>query len=95
MSKSHLTAAEMYKLTKYIETRKESFPSWKQAIHASSAEMGREVSRSNIETAANSCGVSLDALVEPASDEHPFAKMMARVRDLERRVTELESFIRS
>jgi hypothetical protein len=93
VKKSYLTSAEMYLLTKFVESAKKPFSDWKQAIREMSAKMNRDVSRANIETAANNCGVDINNLVEMDRTTHPFANMMAQVHELRNRVQELEKLV--
>jgi len=90
-----LTSGELYRLARFIETCNKPFDGWKHIEKEASVAMDRPITRSNIETAAGNCGVELDSLVNVSETNSPFTNMMACVRDLERRVNELEKLVGS
>ena len=91
--KNYLNSAEMYRLTKCVESAKGPFESWRHAIRVFAAEMNREVTRANIETAAGNCGIDVSDLVRVDRNSHPFTNMMAQLNELRTRVEELERLI--
>ena len=90
MGKNYLRSQEMYQLTQYVDSAEKPFDDWRHAIRMMSAKMNRDVTRSNIETAAGNCGVDINDLIKSNGRPHPFTNMMAKVDQLEKRVEELK-----
>lgn len=90
-----LTQAEMYKLCKHIESVNEPFLDWSHAIKAMKLKMEREVTRANLDAAIRMTNFSVDKFIKISESSSPVMNMMAQVRELQRRVTDLENLISS
>ena len=87
---NHLTNKEIYELTTVVEEYDawEVFDTWEEITEAFAEYMKRKITKSNIESAAKNCGLNLNNVLSLAQGNHPFAHMMAKVKELEKIVNE-------
>lgn len=91
---NRLTGPEVFKLQKLLEAS-EGYRDWEHAIRALSAAMDRSITRWNIESAAEACGVSLSKLVAAPKRKRPSTALIEQVRELQRRIDALEKAVQT
>lgn len=94
---NHLSHAEMYALTKLVEASiadKAVSENYAGAVAKFSKQLGRAVTKTNLETAARTCGASVTQLIKPEAETSPVGRVMRIVRALESRVALLEEALK-